>query len=89
MSAVPQADIAALTDPAGIETFDDARTRIAELRDLLTRSDDYRGTFVLAFDEILELTGPTLDSGIYAIRNGRPRSPSKWCVSTWRICTST
>ncbi|MCD2113853.1 DUF5995 family protein [Rhodococcus rhodochrous] len=65
VSATPQAEIAALTDPAGIDTFDDARTRIAELRDLLTRSDDYRGTFVLAFDEILELTGPTLDSGIY------------------------
>ena len=65
VSAAPQAEIAALTDPAGIDTFDDARTRIAELRDLLTRSDDYRGTFVLAFDEILELTGPTLDSGIY------------------------
>ncbi len=65
VSAVPEAEIAALTDPAGIDTFDDARTRIADLRDLLTRSDDYRGTFVLAFDEILELTGPTLDSGIY------------------------
>ncbi|UYP20311.1 DUF5995 family protein [Rhodococcus sp. Z13] len=65
VSTVPVSDIAALTDPQGIDTFDDARARIAELRQLLTRSDDYRGTFVLAFDEILELTGPTLDSGIY------------------------
>lgn len=65
VSATPVADIAALTDPAGIETFDDARARIAELREVLSRSDDYRGTFALAFDEILELTGPTLDSGIY------------------------
>ncbi len=65
VSATPVADIAALTDPAGIETFDDARARIAELREVLTRSDDYRGTFVLAFDEILELTAPTLNSGIY------------------------
>ncbi|NME80454.1 DUF5995 family protein [Rhodococcus sp. 105337] len=65
VSTVPTADIAALTDPAGIETFDDARSRIAALREVLTRSDDYRGTFVLAFDEILALTEPTLDSGIY------------------------
>ncbi|MBM7457432.1 DUF5995 family protein [Rhodococcus coprophilus] len=65
VSATPVADIAALTDPAGLDTFDDARARIAELREVLTRSDDYRGAFVLAFDEILELTGPTLNSGIY------------------------
>lgn len=65
VSATPVAEIAALSDPAGIETFDDARARISGLRELLTRSDDYRGTFVLAFDEILELTEPTLDSGIY------------------------
>lgn len=63
--ATPVADITALTDPAGIDTFEDARTRIEQLREILTRTDDYRGTFVLAFDEILERTGPTLDSGIY------------------------
>lgn len=64
-SAADSADLAALTDPAGIETFADARARIRELRAVLTRSDDYRGTFVLAFDEILALTEPTLTSGVY------------------------
>ncbi|MFD6896853.1 DUF5995 family protein [Rhodococcus sp. NPDC060086] len=59
------ADLGALTDPAGIETFADARARIGALRDVLSRSDDYRGTFVLAFDEILALTEPTLTSGVY------------------------
>lgn len=65
VSDAPDAEIAALTDPAGVDTFDAARERIGQLREVLTRSDDYRGTFVLAFDEILELTGPTLGSGIY------------------------
>ena len=65
MSAVPTADLAALTDPAGIETFDHARARVTGLREALTRSADYRGTFALAFDEILALTEPTLNSGIY------------------------
>ncbi len=59
------ADLGALTDPAGIETFADARARISALREVLARSDDYRGTFVLAFDEILALTEPTLSSGVY------------------------
>lgn len=59
------ADLGAITDPAGIDTFADARARIGELREVLTRSDDYRGTFVLAFDEILALTEPTLTSGVY------------------------
>lgn len=61
----PSSELATLTDPAGIETFADAQARIGALREVLTRSDDYRGTFVLAFDEILTSTEPTLTAGIY------------------------
>ncbi|MCK8673189.1 DUF5995 family protein [Rhodococcus sp. HM1] len=64
-SGFEQARLAEVTDPAGIDSFDAARDRIAQLRELLVHSGDYRGTFVLAFDEILELTGPTLNAGIY------------------------
>jgi len=60
-----EAALADLTDPAGIETFPQARDRISAVRAELTHSDDYRGTFPLAFDEILDLVGPSIDSGMY------------------------
>jgi hypothetical protein len=65
--ATPEFDgtLAALTDATGIDTFEQARDRIAALRGELTHSDDYRGTFPLAFDEILSLVGPSIDSGVY------------------------
>lgn len=58
--------IADLTEPSGIDTFVQARDRIAALRAEFTHPGDYRGTFPLAFDEILQLVGPSIESGIYA-----------------------
>ena len=64
-SGTEQHRLVELTNPAGIDSYGTARGRIAHLHELLVPSGDYRGTFVLAFDEILELTGPTLTAGIY------------------------
>ncbi|WP_232717353.1 DUF5995 family protein [Gordonia metallireducens] len=54
-----------LTDTSEIKTFDDARSTISDLRKELSKSDNYLGTFPIAFDNILELVGPSIESGIY------------------------
>lgn len=66
-TATPESEraLAELTDPSDINTFDDARRTISELRAALSKPDDYRGTFPIAFDEILTLVGPSIESGIY------------------------
>ncbi|MGV9713964.1 DUF5995 family protein [Gordonia sp. NPDC003424] len=58
-------DLAKLTDPTTIVTYDDAQKKIAALRKALSKHNDYRGTFPIAFDEILKLVGPSIKSGIY------------------------
>ncbi|PWD41252.1 hypothetical protein ACN93_20690 [Gordonia paraffinivorans] len=57
--------LAELADVSGIKTFDDARTAISNLRKELSTSDNYLGTFPIAFDNILQLVGPSIASGTY------------------------
>ncbi|WP_308127649.1 DUF5995 family protein [Gordonia paraffinivorans] len=38
---------------------------ISDLREELSTSDNYLGTFPIAFDNILDLVGPSIESGIY------------------------
>ncbi|MEE3852928.1 DUF5995 family protein [Gordonia sp. LSe1-13] len=60
-----RAALADLTDPSDIKTYQDAADKISELRAALSKPNDYRGTFPIAFDEILKLVGPSIKSGIY------------------------
>lgn len=60
-----QRELAELTDPSSITTYDDARETISELRKALGTSDNHLGTFPIAFDNILELVGPSIEAGIY------------------------
>ncbi|MEO9329127.1 DUF5995 family protein [Gordonia aurantiaca] len=57
--------LADLTDASKIKTYDDARTAISDLREELSTSGNYLGTFPIAFDNILDLVGPSIESGIY------------------------
>ncbi|WP_024794007.1 DUF5995 family protein [Tomitella biformata] len=63
--AESDARLAELTDPAGVTTFDEAQERISALRTELSNPEDLRGTFPIAFDNILDLVGPSIESGIY------------------------
>ncbi len=60
-----QKQLAALTDPAQIKTYADAARTIKNIRAEFTKPNDYRGTFPIAFDNIVDLVGPSIQAGIY------------------------
>ncbi|WP_127783953.1 DUF5995 family protein [Rhodococcus sp. X156] len=65
-AAEQQQRLVTLTDTSTLTGIEDARARVGELVQRLTDAGDYRGTFAVVYQEILDKTIPALDDGTFA-----------------------
>lgn len=63
--AEQQQRLVTLTDTSTLAGIEDARARVGELVQRLTAAGDYRGTFAVVYQEILDKTIPALSDGTF------------------------